>query len=60
MHALGFAGQEDFFQHQDLQEYAKLFSQPLPKYHICALAALFGWTVPEQDSGIGIEMQGCS
>jgi hypothetical protein len=42
---------QDVLWQQQLQEYAKLFRQPLPDSHICALAALFGWVVLEQEAG---------
>jgi hypothetical protein len=49
--ALGMEDHQDVLWQQQLQEYAKLFRQPLPDSHICALAALFGWVVPEQEAG---------
>ena len=39
---------------QALDEYAKLFEQPLPDAHLQALAALFHWSLPENlDEGEG-------
>ena len=39
---------------QALDEYAKLFEQPLPNSHLQALAALFHWSLPENlDEGEG-------
>lgn len=32
---------------QDVEAYARLFDHPLSPSHIAALAALFGWTVPD-------------
>jgi beta-glucosidase/6-phospho-beta-glucosidase/beta-galactosidase len=32
---------------QALDDYAKLFKQPLPDSHVQALAALFHWSLPE-------------
>ena len=39
---------------QALDEYAKLFEQPLPDAHLQALAAFFHWSLPENlDEGEG-------
>jgi len=41
---------------QALDEYTKLFTQPLPNSHVQALAALFNWSLPknlgEDESGV--------
>lgn len=37
--------------HKDLEAYAKLFSHPLSCPQVQALAALFGWTVPDDLGG---------
>ena len=34
---------------QILDDYARRFKQPLPSSHTKALAALFGWALPEAD-----------
>jgi beta-glucosidase/6-phospho-beta-glucosidase/beta-galactosidase len=41
---------------QALDDYAKLFAQPLPDSHLQALATLFHWSLPEilgEDGGVG-------
>lgn len=38
---------EAVFSSKGIDEYAKLFSKPLSDSQISALAALFGWSVPD-------------
>jgi beta-glucosidase/6-phospho-beta-glucosidase/beta-galactosidase len=43
---------------QALDDYAKLFAQPLPDSHLLSLAALFHWSLPEilgEDGGWAVE-----
>jgi hypothetical protein len=37
-----------------LNDYAKLFRHPLSESHVQALAALFGWSVPEGARSIAL------
>lgn len=53
MRSLGFGSAQERVQPDDQDKYAKLFSQPLSETHIRALAALFGWSVPEFSLGCG-------
>jgi hypothetical protein len=39
--------ERDLLSQQVLDDYAHRFKQPLPASHIKALAALFGWALPE-------------
>lgn len=47
MRSLGFGENQERLRQEDMDEYAKLFSQPLSEAHIKALAMLFGWTIPD-------------
>jgi hypothetical protein len=50
---LGIISSEDdeFISVKARDEYAKVFSKQLSEVHIKALAALFGWSVPEEFCG---------
>jgi hypothetical protein len=43
MRSLGLVNDKVQINQQALDDYAKVFSQPLTQVHIQALAALFGW-----------------
>jgi hypothetical protein len=43
---------------QILDDYARRFKQPLPSSHTKALAALFGWALPE--AGYASELVECN
>lgn len=47
MKRLGLVSDQQNDNTYDLEAYVKLFDHPLPTPHIAALAALFGWTVPD-------------
>ena len=44
---LGFCDDNENISFRDASNYAKLFDSALSKDHIIALAALFGWDVPD-------------
>lgn len=46
MKKLGLQVQQEVANDEELEAYARLFDHPLPPSHISALAALFGWSVP--------------
>lgn len=53
MRALGILGENEGISQQALDEYSKMFtgtSSSLVYSHSQALAALFGWAVPEEDA----------
>lgn len=50
MKSLDIIGENAAINQQAQDDYAKLFSQTLSKSHIGALAALFGWRIPENCS----------
>jgi hypothetical protein len=47
MNSLGIRGEQERLQQEDIDEYAKLFKQPLSEAHIRALVALFGWSLSD-------------
>lgn len=60
MQTLEVLGEQDGIDETALEEYAKLFSQPLSDTHLVALACLFGWRTPDefvQGSSEGIVVQ---
>jgi hypothetical protein len=54
MRSLGFKDDQEVFCHADQDSYATLFTHPLSSAHVQALAALFGWSIPELLSSDGI------
>jgi beta-glucosidase/6-phospho-beta-glucosidase/beta-galactosidase len=48
MRSLDIIGDQEGLNQQALDEYAKLFRQPLSDYHLQALTALFNWSLPEE------------
>lgn len=50
--SLNLAMEQEHVDQRILNDYAKLFSHPLSTSHIQALAALFGWAVPEGTGNI--------
>jgi hypothetical protein len=56
MVALNIIEDNEGFRRQALDDYAKLFNHTLSRSHVQALAALFGWAIPdnlEYDNGTG-------
>jgi hypothetical protein len=51
MRALHVIQESEGINQDALDEYGKLFGQPLPASHVQALAALFGWATPEDVNG---------
>jgi len=51
MRALHVIKESEGFSQEALDDYGKLFGQPLPTSHVRALAALFGWATPEDVNG---------
>jgi hypothetical protein len=56
MRALGFDNIGEQISQHDMDKYVKCFLQPLSPPQIQALAALFGWGLPEEDGPLG---EGC-
>lgn len=52
MKKLGLIAEEESLTEEARESYARLFEHPIPSSHVMALAALFGWTVP-QDCNVG-------
>jgi hypothetical protein len=48
MQALNILDEQEGIDQQALDDYAKLFGQPLSDSHICALPALFNWSLPDE------------
>lgn len=48
MQALDILGEQEGIDQQALDDYAKLFGQPLCDSHVCALTALFNWSLPDE------------
>lgn len=46
---LGFTNAENKVTVSSLEEYSRVFDQPLGLEHLRALAALFGWNAPPKD-----------
>lgn len=51
MRALHVIEENEGVRQEVLDDYGKFFAQPLPTSHVQALAALFGWAVPEDVNG---------
>ena len=49
MRSLDIISEQEGIDQQALEEYAKFFTQPLSASHIQALAALFGWSSPDEE-----------
>lgn len=50
LRSLELIGENEGLHDQALQEYARLFAKPLSDSHVTALATLFGWHLPTDDS----------
>jgi hypothetical protein len=48
MQALNILDEQEGIEQQALDDYAKLFGQPLSDSNICALPALFNWSLPDE------------
>ena len=51
MRALNIIEENEGIGQESLDEYSKLFGHCLPDSHVQALAALFGWAIPEDEEG---------
>jgi len=51
MRALNIIEENEGIGQESLDEYSNLFGQCLPDSHVQALAALFGWAIPEDEEG---------
>ena len=57
MQTLDILGEQEGIDQQALDDYAKLFGQPLCDSHILALTALFNWSLPDEfGPGGGLEL----
>ena len=56
MRKLGIIGESEHISIDAQDDYARLFMQELSQTHIAALAALFGWSVPDDAEVRGVDL----
>ena len=56
MRKLGIIGESEHISIDAQDDYARLFMQELSQTHIAALAALFGWSVPDDAEVQGVDL----